>query len=554
MDPVTDTGRGSGPGRGPTTGQATGEAHDVPHGAVAAPSASGEPRDDGPPWRRLAAGMLFVAPAREVLRFIPLLVVLLFAGRAGDSGPPWGLIGTVAVVVLGLARYLSTRFRITPTAVEIRSGLLTRHTSTVPRDRVRSVDVSAHPLHRMLKLVRVQIGTGSSGERHDESLVLDGLRAGEAAALRAELLHRGGRTVRTAAVVEDSRAQEAVAPQPSGAAPDAEIELARLDPRWIWFAPLTLSGVVTAAVLIGVIWRLLNEARINPASLDLVEDVVAYLRSTPIWVDVAWAAAIILVVVTVLSVIGYVLAFWNFRLTRHPGGSLHVSRGLLTTRAVSVDERRLRGVERSEPLLLRAARAARVSAITTGLRSRGGSDRSESLLPPGPLSVATRVERDVLRTPAPIDADLLPRPRVVRGRRYSRALVPTAVVALALAGWAAWGALPAPFAVLGVLALAPAAWLAEDRFRNLGHVLLPDWLVTRTGSLIRRRAVLARSGTIGVVLRRSYFQRRRDLTTVAVTTAAGRQRYSVPDLADDVAIDLARELLPLTAQFLRAPD
>ena len=252
--------------------------------------------------------------------------------------------------------------------------------------------------------------------------------------------------------------------------------------------------------------------------------------------------------------IGYVLAFWGFRLTRHPGGSLHVSRGLLTTRAVSIDERRLRGVERSEPLLLRAAGGARVAAITTGLRSRGGADRSESLLPPGPLTVATRVERTVLRTAAPIEAGLLPRPPAARPRRYARALIPTAAVAAGLGGWAAWGSLPSFVAPLAALALVPAAFLAEDRFRNLGHALLPDWLVTRTGSLIRRRAVLDRRGVIGLVLRRSYFQRRRGLTTLAVTTAAGRQRYAVPDLGHDVAIALSLELLPLAGQFVRAVD
>ena len=134
--------------------------------------------------------MLLVAPARELLRFVPLLVVLLFVGRADDSGPPWGLIGAAVVIALGLARYLSTRFRITSAAVEIRTGLVTRRTSTVPRQRIRSVDVSADPLHRLLRLVRLQIGTGTSGERHEESLVLDGLRADEATALRTELLHR----------------------------------------------------------------------------------------------------------------------------------------------------------------------------------------------------------------------------------------------------------------------------------------------------------------------------------------------------------------------------
>lgn len=118
--------------------------------------------DPDPPWRRLSAGMLLVEPVREVIRFIPMLVVLLFAGANNDGGPPWGLIGTGLVIALGVTRYLSTRYRITPAVVEVRRGLVQRRHLTVPRDRIRTIDVSAHPLQRLLRLVRVDIGTGSS--------------------------------------------------------------------------------------------------------------------------------------------------------------------------------------------------------------------------------------------------------------------------------------------------------------------------------------------------------------------------------------------------------
>ena len=217
--------------------------------------------------------MLLVEPARELIKFIPMLIVLVFAGRAGDSGPPWGLIGTAAVIALGISRWVTTRYRITPTVVEVRRGLLQRKHLTVPRDRVRTVDVSAHPLQRLLRLVKVEIGTGTS-HHGAEALALDGLRAAAAASLRAELLHRcterhPDRSESTACgPASTTPASAAPRPPNPGAAAnrpdpeaDPETELARLDPRWISYAPATLSGVVTAAVLIGFGWRILNEAR-----------------------------------------------------------------------------------------------------------------------------------------------------------------------------------------------------------------------------------------------------------------------------------------------------
>ena len=62
-----------------------------------------------------------------------------------------------------------------------------------------------------------------------------------------------------------------------------------------------------------------------------------------------------LVAVSVLAVSGYVLTYWGFRLTRHTGGTLHISRGLITARATSLEERRIRGVEIGQPLGLRLA-------------------------------------------------------------------------------------------------------------------------------------------------------------------------------------------------------
>ena len=95
----------------------------------------------------------------------------------------------VAVIALSIARWFTTRYRITPTQVELRTGLLTRRTKVAPADRVRTVDVTAPVLHRLLGLAKVDIGTGGGGH-HGDTLVLDALAAGPAGSLRAELLHR----------------------------------------------------------------------------------------------------------------------------------------------------------------------------------------------------------------------------------------------------------------------------------------------------------------------------------------------------------------------------
>ncbi len=561
--------------------------------------------DTDQPWRRLAPGMLVVEPLREILKFIPMLLVLLFAGRAGESGPPWGLIGTAAVVALGISRWLTTRYRITPTVVEVRRGLIQRKHLTVPRDRVRTVDVSAHPLQRVLRLVKVQIGTGTSHQGAQE-LALDGLPAGAAGPLRAELLHRGRTASPQRARIgtagsghiapqrpeqqpaehlrPEQRPAEHLRPeqQPAERAhrlpgdphesdphhsdphhsdpqeidqdtrqPDPEeTELARLDPRWVLYAPATLSGVITAAFLIGLGWRLLNEASLNPAQFAIVQTALGYLRSTPLWVDILQGAAVVVLVVTLLSLAGYLLSFWGYRLVRHSRGTLQVTRGLLTTRATSIEERRLHGVERTEPLLLRAAGGARLQAIATGLRERG-SDRVRALLvPPAPLRTVLGVEAAVLGAATAEDPPLRKHGPAARRRRYTRALGAAGVVVVVV-GLITWGFGTSPWvAVASLLALPVAALLAADSYRNLGHTVSGNALISRSGSLLRRRSVLAVPGVIGMTIRQSVFQRRSGLLTLTATTAAGSQHYAVADVPEPAGLELLAALLPQAAAVL----
>ena len=144
--------------------------------------------------------------------------------------------------------------------------------------------------------------------------------------------------------------------------------------------------------------------------------------------------------VAVLSVAGYLVTNWNFRLSHAPG-SWHLSRGLLTTRETSIDDERLAGVSLGEPLGLRLAGAARLSAIVTGL----GSEAGNSLLaPPAPRAEVVRVVGQVLGTDGPATSDLTGHGPAAARRRYTRALGPAltafvaAVVVIVAADWSWW--------------------------------------------------------------------------------------------------------------------
>jgi len=502
--------------------------------------------EGGEGWRRLNIRMLAVHPVREVLRAWPVLLGLLFFGTRGGNGEVWGLAGIGFVVAVGLARWYTTTYRVTEEQVQVRRGLLRREVLTVPRDRVRTVDVTASPLHRVLGLARVAIGTGRS-DRREDALKLDALSTAEAELLRGELLRRS--PVATAAPSVAAPGEAAPSGAATATAAPAEREIARLHPAWLRYGPFSLSGLVIVGVAVGFLSRLTNEANIQ---LGFLESVANALARIPLWVAVLAGVVAVVLVVAITSTGAYLVAYWGFRLSRQAGGTLHTVRGLLTRRSITLEERRLRGVEISETLLLRWVRGARCIAVATGLRVGRGAERGGSLLlPPAPRTEAVRVTGEVLADPVPATVELVRHGPRARRRRYTRALVTTGAVPAALAllwwyaGWPAW--LPVVALVLPVLALP----LAEDRYRNLGHALTARHLVVREGSLVRRRTALSREGIIGWNLHQSFFQRRARVVTVEATTAAGRQRYAAEDVPAELAVRLVDAAVPdLLTPFL----
>jgi putative membrane protein len=519
-------------------------------------------RDGG--WRRLDARMLLIHPVQEIPRALPALIGVVAAGGSGGRRELWAAAGLAITVGLGVLRWFTTRYRVTPDRVEVQQGLFRRRLLAVSRDRLRTVDASAHVLHRALGLTRVTIGTGRSDREGGGSVRLDGLTAAQAAELRDLLLHRdvaaapGAAGQRAGGPRGDEAAEQAAGgplgaeatAQGSAAAPAIvasapETELARLDPTWVRFAPFTLSGVVAVGAVAGFLANAINEADLHPGDFGPLREVVDQLDSAPLALAIAALAAAAVAAVAIASTVGYVLAFWDFRLSRNPGGTLHVTRGLLTTRATTLEERRLHGVEISEPLLLRSVRGARCVAIATGLRVGRGAERGGSLLlPPAPRTEAQRVGAAIVGSGEPLSCPLAEHGPRARMRRYTRALAAWALAAGILAGAAALTAWPAwPWLV--VLALLPAVVvLAADRYRSLGHAVAGNRLVTRAGSLVRRRHVLASEGIIGWNVGRTLFQRRAGLTTLTATTAAGRQRYDVQDVELGEALTVAEHLLP----------
>jgi putative membrane protein len=198
--------------------------------------------------------------------------------------------------------------------------------------------------------------------------------------------------------------------------------------------------------------------------------------------------------------------------------------------------------------------AARCSAVATGLRVGRGAERGgEVLLPPAPREAAVTVAGVVIDCPPAMRTPVREHGWRARRRRFTRAALGGAIVcAGCLGGWLAGG--PLWPLVLGAAVLAAGIPLAQDRYRNLGHATVGGYLVSGSGSLVRRRAALRQDAVIGWNVRSSWFQRRAGLVTLTATTAAGRQGYAVRDIPTGTALALAAAVTPgLLDPFRTAP-
>lgn len=491
------------------------------------------------PWRRLDQRMLLVHPVQETVKFLPFIVGAFVLGSGGGGVNWWQFVGVGIPIALGVLRFLTTSYRITPTQVELQRGLVGRKVLTARLDRVRAVELTSSLIHRVLGLAKVEIGTASAGTEGGDKFVLDGLPLEQAREMRAALLHRAAPETRGTSTAAEVNSAE------------RDVVLLRFDKRWVRYAPLTSSGNVIAAGILAILGQFGESVGDR---LSIQTDMFGWVTERSLAAVIPVAVFVFLVLFLVLgavfAVLGYLVTNWGFTLSRDAQGrSFHVSRGLLTTSETSLERARVRGLEVIEPLGLRLAGAGRLAAIVTGV-SRSESSRSQ-LVPPAPRGVIDAVGSEVLEVSEPLHLTLTQHGPAARRRRYTRAglgalLLLAAALALAIATPAEWWVvLPA------LLAVPVALFLATDRYQRLGHALTDDYLVVRSGSLRGRRDVLQRSGIIGWNIQQSWFQRRAGLATLVATTAAGQQAYAAIDIPEGLAIELAHAAVPgLLTPFL----
>jgi putative membrane protein len=489
-------------------------------------------------WQRLSPRMLLVHPVHELLRELPFLIGAIVLGTT-TGNQSWTAAVLAYTVVVGVARWVTTSYRIDADPqsgqLQLRTGLLQRKVLSLPLSRIRSVQSDARLLHRVMGLAVVRVSTGqeAKGENGSGVFELNAVEVGQVPRLRAMLLADAAQ--RADATTTD--------PSPAGAV------LARWQPAWLRYSPLSVSGLLSLAAAAGVIYQsgFVGPLQHSPMVRSALEDAERLGTTT----TVAVVGGAVVVASVLLAVLRSLLTYGNLVLVRQ-ADVLHLRHGLLRLRERAYDMSRLRGGTLRQPLLVRMVGGARLDAVMTGVH---GAGEASVLLPPCPVSTAEAVLTELVGDSDVVSGPLRGHGRRAATRRWTRALgLPLlAGAGLAMATvvsrkslvpvwvWPAW--------------IAVTAWcalLAVDRIGALGHRVHDGWLVMRSGSVERRRDCLATAGIISWTVRQTPFQRRAKVATLVAATAAGVKRYPLIDVPEDLVWSIAAAASPWVADCIWA--
>ena len=453
---------------------------------TAAPEQPAEDAAAADGWRHLhplspllRGGIAFAAVLAYV---VSQQVDTLFGADRED--PTGGHLGWAALAVLGVlvaivvgawVSWRFSRFRVTGSMVELRTGLLFRQHRQVPFDRIQAVDIGRPLLARLTGLSEVVVQSAGGKDAH---LKLAFLSDAQAQQIREQLM-------------ELARHSDEASVGP-GAPLGGGTVLAEAGQG----VDGTVAPVASDEVLKVPNSRIVQSVIYSGQSAIVLPAVPVLLVSLALGVPemVAWLGPMLLA--TGGAQLKRLTTEFNFTLF-HQGDRLRIRHGLTDLRTTSVPIHRIQAIKVSQSLPWRFPGWWRVEVNIAGA-TQGDDTTQTVVMPVGTLDEAIAVLR-LVRPGIPADA--------ARAALVGEGGEP---------GFTPAGA--------GARRLDPFAW------RRLGYAVLPDCLMTRRGRFWRTAEFVPHARIQSLAVKQGPLQRSRGLATVRIVSTPGPVSPHVPHL------------------------
>lgn len=287
-------------------------------------------------------------PAESIFSFIRILKESILAIGIGaiamiKQTPTIALsiIGgfLLLMLVISVLSWLRYTYRVEDGELRIEKGIFVRKKSYISINRIHKIDFTANVLHRIFKLVAMNVDTAGGGS----TVSLTALKRSDAQILRKALK-------REKAEETSKGAGEAVVSEPR---------------KTISFKNLVLAGATSGSagfLIIGVFALFSQIEQFIPEAT--FEQALDYMIQLSVVFIVA-AFILLLVGLWLLGTLGTVIKFGNFTIHKR-AEELFIKRGLLETKELTIPYDRIQAIEVEQSILRKPFRLARIVAITAG--------------------------------------------------------------------------------------------------------------------------------------------------------------------------------------------
>ena len=290
---------------------------------------------------RVAIGIILIKFIRLTVRsFWPILLSYFVGGRNNDTFG--AIIGYVAIgfAALNLAGSVLTYFRfyfyLEDGAIVIDKGILKRTKTNIPFERIQTINFKQNILHQMFGVVSLEIDT--AGAKKSE-LTIDALKKEDAEALRHFILSEKEQIV-TKESASDDEAVETVE--------EVETVILHLTVPDLFKVGVSQNHLKSMGLLFAFVFSILNE--ITEDIPELVADELSTYNSEILntgWVIFLLTSILVIIISFIYSLITTLLSNYDLKLSIKKSG-LKLVKGLLNREETSVNKKKVQIISWSD--------------------------------------------------------------------------------------------------------------------------------------------------------------------------------------------------------------
>lgn len=457
---------------------------------------------------RVAIGIILIKFIRLTIRmFWPVLLSFFVGGRNSDR---FGMI--ISYVAIGFAAFnligsVLTFFRfyfhVEDGAIIIDKGILKRTKTNIPFERIQTINFKQNILHQIFGVVSLEIDT--AGAKKSE-LTIDALKKEDAEALRSFILAEKAQIV--------AKEDKTIAEEIEVVNEEEDQVILHLSVSDLFKVGVSQNHLKSMGLLFAFVFSIMNE--LNEDIPELVADELSTFDSEILntgWMMFLITAILVIIISFIYSLVTTILGNYDLKLSiRHSG--LKLVKGLLNREEISVNKKKVQIVSWSDnpirmafkmfTLQIAQASSAEVDQLKSKIRVPGSYQSQVDSV------ITTVFPKDYYREETKYSVSKLLKYRLI----IFLGILPT-IAGLATYYYIEWQALF--FLIWGVF-----IWLMVSIYYRKRTFEINDELLRNNRGTFGHHYELTQLYKIqSVEIKQSWYQRRKEVATVSLYTAAG---------------------------------